>query len=429
MTDLVIRGRGVVTPDGVRAASVHIAAGRIVRLGAWEDVSSGVQVIDAGGCLVMPGLVDTHVHMNEPGRTEWEGFATGTRAAAAGGVTTILDMPLNAIPPTTTVEALEAKRVAARENAIVNVEYIGGVVPGNTGELDGLRDAGVRAFKCFLSPSGVEEFPAVSERDLREAFPVLARLGLPLMVHAEDPACLLPGRGSSRKYGDYLTTRPVAAERAAIAQLARLMAAVPTPVHIVHLSSAGSLDVVRTARSRGLPMTVETCPHYLTFAAEDIPEGATEYKCAPPIRESAERDALWNALLGGDIDLIASDHSPCPPNMKETEGDFFAAWGGIASLQLSLSAVWTGARARGLKPARIAQWMSAAPARLAGLQDRKGALAVGYDADIVLWDPDARFTVDPGDLMHKHKVTPYAGRELFGRVSATYVGGRRIFAQ
>jgi allantoinase len=429
VTDLVIRGRGVVTPEGVRSASVHVAGGRIVRLGRWEEVPTDVPVVDAGESIVMPGLVDTHVHMNEPGRTEWEGFDTGTRAAAAGGVTTILDMPLNSIPATTTVNALEAKRKAAHGKSVVNVEFIGGVVPGNVGELEGLRDAGVRAFKCFLSPSGVDEFPAVSEHDLREAFPVLARLGLPLMVHAEDPACLLASRGSSRKYGDYLTTRPAAAERTAIMLLTQLMARNPTPVHIVHLSSASSLDIVRTARARGLPLTVETCPHYLTFAAEEIPDGATEFKCAPPIRDKAERDALWEALIAGDIDLIASDHSPCPPEMKETEGDFFSAWGGVASLQLSLSAVWTGARDRGLKPERIAQWMSAAPARLAGLESRKGALAAGYDADIILWDPEARFVVDPTELLHRHKVTPYAGREMFGKVAATYVGGRRIFAR
>ena len=427
MTELVIRGRGVVTPDGVRSASVHIAEGRIVRLGKWEEVPSDSPIVDAGESIVMPGLVDTHVHVNEPGRTEWEGFETATRAAAAGGVTTILDMPLNSIPATTTVKALEAKREAALGKRVVNVEFIGGVVPGNVGELEGLRDAGVRAFKCFLSPSGVDEFPAVSERDLQEAFPVLARLGLPLMVHAEDPACLLPSQGTSRQYEDYLNTRPVAAERAAISLLTRLMARTPTPVHIVHLSSATSLDIVRTARARGLPLTVETCPHYLTFAAEEIPEGATEYKCAPPIRDTSERDALWEALIAGDIDLVASDHSPCPPEMKQTEGDFFSAWGGIASLQLALSAVWTGARARGQKPGRIAQWMSAAPARLAGLQSRKGSLAAGYDADIVLWDPDARFVVDPAKLLHRHKLTPYAGRELFGKVSATYVGGKRIF--
>ncbi len=429
MTDLVIRGRGVVTPDGVRSASVHIAAGLIERLGAWEDAPPGISVIDAGESLVMPGLVDTHVHVNEPGRTEWEGFETATRAAAAGGVTTILDMPLNSIPATTTVNALEAKREAAHGKSDVNVEFIGGVVPGNVGELEGLRDAGVRAFKCFLSPSGVDEFPAVSERDLREAFPVLARLGLPLMVHAEDPACLLQSRGSSRRYGDYLNTRPVAAERAAITLLTQLMARTPTPVHVVHLSSATSLDIVRTARARGLPLTVETCPHYLTFSAEEIPDGATEYKCAPPIRDKAERDALWEALMAGDIDLVASDHSPCPPELKQTQGDFFSAWGGISSLQLSLSAVWTGARDRRLKPERIAQWMSVAPARLAGLQSRKGSLAAGYDADIVLWDPDARFVVDPTKLLHRHKLTPYAGRELFGKVTATYVGGKRIFSR
>ncbi len=430
MTDLVIRGRGVVTSEGVRPASVHISGALITRLGAWDDVPAGSSLVDAGECIVMPGLVDTHVHLNEPGRSEWEGFETGTRAAAAGGVTTILDMPLNSIPATTNVQALEAKREAARGKTAVNVEYIGGVIPGNKGELEGLRDAGVRAFKCFLSPSGVDEFPAVTARDLREAFPVLARLGLPLMVHAEDPELLLPGRGSSRRYGDYLTTRPVAAERAAITLIAGLMAKHPTTrVHVVHLSSASSLDVVRTARARGLPMTVETCPHYLTFAAEDIPDGATEYKCAPPIRDLAERDALWDAVISGDIDVIASDHSPCPPEMKQTEGDFFAAWGGIASLQLSLAAVWTGARARGLKPGRIAQWMSAAPARLAGLDKKKGAIAAGYDADIVLWDPDARFRVNAGELLHRHKVTPYAGREMFGKVSATYIAGQRIFGR
>ena len=429
MTDLVIRGRGVVTTEGVRSASVHIAAGRIVKIGAWQDVPSGVEIVDAAESLVMPGLIDTHVHMNEPGRTEWEGFETGTRAAAAGGVTTILDMPLNSIPATTTVKALEAKRKAASGKAVVNVEYIGGVVPGNSGELEALRDAGVRAFKCFLSPSGVDEFPAVSESDLREAFPVLARLGLPLMVHAEDPSRLLPGHGSSRKYADYLATRPVEAEHEAIDLLVRLMKERPTPVHIVHLSSASSLDVVRTARAKGLPLTVETCPHYLTFAAEEIRDGATEYKCAPPIREKAERDELWDAVIAGDIDLIASDHSPCPPKLKDTQGDFFSAWGGIASLQLSLSAVWTGAHARGLKPERVARWMSAGPARLAGLQNRKGALEAGYDADIVLWDPEAKFVVEADKLLHRHKVTPYAGRELYGRVSATYVGGRRIFAR
>jgi allantoinase len=423
---LVIRSHRVVTPDGMHAASVHVAGGRIVRVAAWDDVPRDAELHDAGVDVVMPGVVDTHVHVNEPGRVEWEGFASATRAAAAGGVTTILDMPLNSVPATTTVQALHAKRAAARGQTVVNVEYIGGVVPGNAGELEGLRDAGVRAFKCFLSPSGVDEFEAVAERDLREAFPVLARLGLPLMVHAEDPACLRDGPpGGSRAYADYLASRPVAAERSAVAMLVRLMEWCATPVHVVHLSSAATLDLVRAARARGLPLTVETCPHYLTFAAEEIADGATDHKCAPPIRAAAEREALWQALIAGDIDLVASDHSPCPPALKETRGDFFAAWGGIASLQLSLAATWTGARARGVGPERVARWMSAAPAALAGLHAR-GALARGRDADVVVWDPDAHFTVDPERLHHRHRVTPYAGRALFGVVRATYVAGVRV---
>lgn len=426
--DLVVRSDRVVTPEGICAASVHIADGRIVRIGDMDDRADRADTVDARGLVVMPGIVDTHVHVNEPGRTEWEGFDTATRAAAAGGVTTILDMPLNSIPATTTVEALEIKRASANGKSHVNVEFIGGVVPGNTAELEGLRDAGVRAFKCFLAPSGVDEFQHVTERDLREAFPVLARLGLPLMVHAEDPARLRPMVSASRQYTEYLATRPVEAEHSAIEMLVRLMEWCRAPVHVVHLSSASSLDMVTRARSRGLPVTTETCPHYLTFAAEEIPDGATQFKCAPPIRDSAGRDALWDSLIAGGIDLVASDHSPCPPAMKETGGDFLSAWGGIASLQLSLPAVWTGARARGVGPERIAEWMSAAPAKLAGLGHRKGAIAEGYDADIAIWDAEASFVVDPSSLRHRHPVTPYAGRELFGQVIATYAGGRRVFA-
>jgi len=423
--DIVVRSTRVVTSNGVRPAAVHIAGGKIARISNWDELNAASRLVDYHNLLIMPGVVDTHVHVNEPGRTEWEGFATATRAAAAGGVTTFLDMPLNSIPPTTTVAALEIKRAALGNQGIVNVEFIGGLIPGNVEQLLPLRDAGVRAFKCFLSPSGVDEFPAVSEQDLRAAFPVLARTGLPLMVHAEDPARLLPSPAEgSRHYATYLASRPPIAERDAIALLVRLMEWCPTRVHVVHLSSAESLDKIRAARARGLPLTVETCPHYLTFAAEEIPDGATEYKCAPPIRGRAERDALWAALIRDEIDLVASDHSPCPPLMKATEGDFFSAWGGIASLQLSLSAVWTGARARGVGPERIAGWMSANTARLAGVDDRKGQLAAGYDADIVVWDPEAAFTVDANRLQHRHAVTPYAGRELFGRVHATYVGGR-----
>ena len=425
---LVLRGRRVVTPDGVRPAALHVEHGSISRIAAWEDVPSGAELTDAGESLVMPGLVDSHVHVNEPGRAEWEGFATATRAAAAGGITTLCDMPLNSIPATTTVAALSAKREAARSLSVIHVEFIGGVVPGNAAELLPLCDAGVCAFKCFLSPSGVPEFSHVSESDLRQAFPSLERTGLTLMVHAEDPALLASG-SPSRSYAAYLATHPVAAEQSAIALLIRLLEWCPVPVHIVHLSSAGSLPLIRSARERGLPLSVETCPHYLSFAAESITDGATEYKCAPPIRSGAERDALWDALIAGDLDLVASDHSPCPPALKGKSGDFLAAWGGIASLELGLAAVWTGARARAIPPERLAEWMSAAPARLVGLGERKGVLAPGYDADIVVWDPEQRWVVDPAALRQRHPVTPYAGRELFGVVRATFSGGHLVFGR
>jgi allantoinase len=424
---LVLRSQRVLTPAGARPASVHIVGSQIEAVASWDEVPTEADLVDAGTDVVMSGVVDTHVHVNEPGRTEWEGFHTATRAAAAGGVTTILDMPLNSIPATTNVAALDLKREAARDQSVVNVEYIGGVVPGNVRELDALADAGVRAFKCFLVPSGVDEFPNVSEHDLELAFPVLRRLGLPLMVHAEDPRELRAGpRGGSRVYADYLASRPAAAERSAIKMLIELMEQHPARVHIVHVSSAKSLEMVREARARGLPITVETCPHYLTFAAEEIPDGATEYKCAPPIRDSEERDALWTALLDGSIDCVASDHSPCPPSMKETGGDFFAAWGGIASIQLSLSAVWTGARLRGAGLEQLAEWMCASTARLAGLSASKGRLATGYDADIVVWNPDLSFVVDPAKLHHRHPVTPYAGQTLYGVVRSTFVAGTQV---
>lgn len=376
----------------------------------------------------MPGVIDTHVHVNEPGRTEWEGFETATAAAAAGGVTQILDMPLNSIPATTSRWALEEKRRAADGKSHVNVGFIGGVVPGNVDELTRMADGGVRAFKCFLAPSGVDEFRAMTEADLRKAFPVLSDIGLPLMVHAEDPGLLRAGPvGGSISYVDYLATRPPESEASAIAWVTKLMGDFPVPVHIVHLSSAKSLKVVRAARQRGLPLTVETCPHYLTFAAEEIDDGATDHKCAPPIRWAAEREALWQALVDGEIDLIASDHSPCPPQLKDTAGDFFGAWGGIASLELSLSAVWTGAHTRGLGVEWVARWMCEATAGLAGFGGHKGRIAAGYDADLVVWDPEASFVVDPDRLFQRHKLTPYAGRELLGVVRSTYVGGHLAF--
>jgi allantoinase len=411
----------------VRAAAIHLHGERIGRVTKWSDVHPGAAVHDAGDMVVMPGLVDTHVHVNEPGRTLWEGFTSATRAAVAGGVTTLLDMPLNAVPATTSAMALEAKRVATVGKYSVDVGFIGGVVPGNTHELAALRAAGALAFKCFLTPSGVDEFRHVTEVDLREAFPVLARLGVPLMVHAEAPELLLPPpEGGARQYAAWLASRPAESERAAIELLVRLVEWCPLPVHIVHLSSAEGLAAVHEARARGLPITAETCPHYLVFAAEEIPDGGTEYKCAPPIRSARERDALWQGLLDGDIDMIVSDHSPAPPAMKPA-GDFFAAWGGIASLQLGLPAVWTAASERGIDVDRIARWMSTNPAACVGLTGRKGMIAPGYDADIVVWDPEVRFAVESSKLQHRHPLTPYAGRRLRGLVSATYLRGQPAY--
>ncbi|HEY6830344.1 MAG TPA: allantoinase AllB [Gemmatimonadaceae bacterium] len=429
MSNFALRSQRVITGGECVPATVRVSDGRIADVTSFGDRTAG-RAIDVGDSVVMAGVVDTHVHVNEPGRTEWEGFATATRAAAAGGVTTILDMPLNSIPATTSVDALRAKRGIAQALATVNVEFIGGVVPGNASEIDALCDAGVRAFKCFLSPSGVDEFPNVGEDDLRRALPILARRGVPLMVHAELPSWLHDApAGGSRSYTAYLASRPPEAEVEAIRLLIQLNATCQARLHIVHVSSAQSVRVIREARAAGMPISCETCPHYLTFAAEEIPDGATEYKCAPPIRGRGERDALWRALIAGDIQLVASDHSPCPPEMKRSDGDFFAAWGGIASLQLSLPAVWTGARERGVPLTKVAVWMCDETSALAGLSGQKGKIAPGFDADLVVWNPDACFHVEPATLRHRHPMTPYAGRDLYGVVQETYVRGRCTFTR
>lgn len=418
------------TTSGVRPASIHVNDGRIAAISEWADVRGKASLTDAGHLVVMPSVVDTHVHVNDPGRAEWEGFETATRAAAAGGVGTLLDMPLNSIPATTSVAALEAKHRAAEGRCWVDVGMIGGVVPGNARELAALHAAGVKAFKCFLTPSGVDEFPAVTGHDLDIAMPILASAGATLMVHAEDPALLMPAHGSDpRRYSGYLATRPDVAEVSAVEMIVRLAARHGTTVHIVHLSSPQSLAVLRAARAAGVRVTAETCPHYLTFAAEEIADGATELKCAPPIRDRAAREALWSALEFGDIGMIVSDHSPCPPAMKCREtGDFHAAWGGISSLQLGLAIVWRGAMQRGITMERIAEWMCAAPARLAGLDARKGSIAPGFDADLTIWDPDAEFTVNSAALEHRHPLTPYLGQTLRGVVHSTFVRGREAYA-
>ena len=433
MTARVIRSNRVLTPDGPRPAAIHVEGGRIVRVADLDDTPGGADVVDANDLLVMPGLVDTHVHVNDPGRTEWEGFETATRSAAAGGVTTLLDMPLNSIPATTSVAALRAKREAAAGRTWVDVGFIGGVVPGNASALGDLARDGVLAFKCFLVPSGVPEFEHVGEEDLREAMPILASLGLPLMVHAELPGPIeaayeYVGPADPRRYATYLASRPPAAETQAVEMMVELCAVTGARTHIVHISSAASVPLLHDARARGLRLTAETCPHYLAIDAEDVADGATEFKCAPPIRERANRNALWTALVRGDLDMIVSDHSPCPPSMKEREGgNWFAAWGGIASLQLAASVVWTEMRQREIEVGRLARWMSEAPAALAGLDGRKGRIAPGYDADLVLWNPDTEYSVEPRALLHRHPITPYIGRRLAGVVEATYVRGELAY--
>ncbi|HET6230282.1 MAG TPA: allantoinase AllB, partial [Longimicrobiaceae bacterium] len=421
--------------EDTHAASIHVRGGVIVGVGAYDDVPPAREVVDAGDDVVMPGLVDTHVHVNEPGRTEWEGWETATRAAAAGGVTTIVDMPLNSVPATTSVDGLRAKVAATEGRTSVDVGFWGGVVPGNAGELGALLDAGVLGFKCFLVHSGVDEFPGVDEADLRLAMPILAARNAVLLVHAElpgpiDAATAALGDADPRIYATYLRSRPPSAETEAVELVLRLARETGCRVHVVHLAAAEAVPALRAARAEGLPVTVETCPHYLRFDAEEVADGATELKCAPPIRGETNREHLWDALAEGVIDLIATDHSPCPPAMKLLdEGDFLRAWGGIASLQLSLPAVWTEARTRGHTFRQLAQWMCAAPARLAGLEHRKGSIALGRDADIVIWNPDAEFVVDPARLHHRHPVTPYAGAILAGAVRATYLRGMRIFGE
>jgi len=426
--DLLVRARRVIVPEGERPASVLVADGRVVDVGGYGTGAGAGEVVEVGAdAVVLPGLVDTHVHVNEPGRTEWEGFATATRAAAAGGVTTIVDMPLNSVPPTVDVEALERKRAAARDRVSVDVGFWGGAVPGNLAALAELHRAGVLGFKCFRTDSGVLEFPPLNGAELTAVLRVVRELGGLLLVHAEDPGVLAAAPApDGRSYPAFLASRPPEAETTAIAELLDLAGATGARVHVLHLSTGAALPPLRAARARGVTVTVETCPHYLTLAAEEVPDGATEFKCCPPVRAAANRDALWAGLADGTIDCVVSDHSPCPPALKRPDtGDFAAAWGGIASVQLGLPVVWTEARRRGHGLADVVRWMAAAPARLAGLPG-KGHIAPGCDADLVVFAPDEELVVDPAALRHRHPVTPYAGRRLTGVVRGTWLRGRRV---
>ncbi|GAB3013622.1 allantoinase AllB [Streptomyces pseudoechinosporeus] len=425
--ELVLRSRRVITPEGTRAASVAVTAGKITGVLPYDaEVPPGARLEDFGDDVLLPGLVDTHVHVNDPGRTEWEGFWTATRAAAAGGITTLIDMPLNSLPPTTTVDHLRTKKDVARSKAHIDVGFWGGALPDNVKDLRPLHDAGVFGFKAFLSPSGVDEFPELDQEQLARSLAEIAGFDGLLIVHAEDPHQLAAApQRSGGNYADFLASRPRDAENTAIAQLIAQAGRLHARVHVLHLSSSDALPLIAAAKREGVRLTVESCPHYLTLTAEEVPEGASEFKCCPPIREAANQDALWQGLIDGTIDCIVSDHSPSTADLKTA--DFATAWGGISSLQLGLSAIWTEARRRGRSLEDVVRWMSARPAELAGLS-QKGAIEAGRDADFAVLAPEETFTVDPAALHHRNRVTAYAGRTLDGVVKSTWLRGERIVA-
>ncbi|MBJ6108336.1 allantoinase AllB [Hymenobacter sp. BT523] len=429
MSILALRSQRVVVPDGVRAATILLENGRISALLAHDADVAGAELLDVGTHAVLPGVIDPHVHINEPGRTDWEGFDTATKAALAGGLTTLVDMPLNSAPVTTSVANLEIKRAATQGQLHCNVGFWGGVVPGNAAEIEPLIAAGVLGFKAFLTHSGIDDFPNATEADLRRVMPVLARHGLPLLVHCELSEDNDEWKKNDhRSYPNYLASRPKKWEDEAIAMMIRLCEETGCWVHIVHLSSANSIAPIAAAKARGLPLTVETGQHYLYFNAEDIQDGQTQFKCAPPIREKANNDQLWAALQRGVIDFVATDHSPAPPDLKQlASGDFTTAWGGIASLQFALPVLWTAARQRGASLNDLAKWLSANPAKLAGQHQRKGQITVGFDADLVVLDPEKTFEVTAELIRHKHKVSPYICQELAGVVELTFLAGEQVY--
>lgn len=426
--DLVIRASRVVSTAGEVGRLIGVKDGKIVAIEPLDSDLQGAELVElADDEVLMPGLVDAHVHVNDPGRTEWEGFTSATRAAAAGGVTTIVDMPLNSIPPTCDVPALELKRKTAESQAFVDIGFWGGAIPGNVPDLRPLYDAGVLGFKCFLLHSGVDEFPHLDPDQLEEAMREIRSFDGLMIVHAEDTHAIeraVTAHGET--YDDFLQSRPRGAENLAVAQVIELSRWTGCRVHILHVSSSDVLPMLASARRDGVPITAETCPHYLTFSSEEIPDGATQYKCCPPIREAGNRELLWEGLRDGVLDMVVTDHSPSTIDLKHFDtGDFGVAWGGISSLQIGLSAVWTEARRRDFTLVDVARWMCQAPARHAGLR-RKGRIEIGYDADFAVFAPDDAFLVDVKRLHHKNPITPYAERPLAGVVRSTWLRGRRI---
>jgi allantoinase len=428
MIDAAISSNHTITPAGTRKATVLIKDGRI--LDVVNEIPEGDFLKeDVGDNVLMPGIVDPHVHINEPGRTSWEGFDTATKAAIAGGITSLVDMPLNSSPVTTTVKAFEEKLQSTTGKLHTNCGFWGGVIPGNEKDIEPLIEKGVLGFKAFLTHSGIDEFPNVTEEDLRKAMPLIARHKLPLLVHCELSSPIPPSLlAIPRSYNNYLLSRPKKWEDDAIALMIRLCEEFNCPTHIVHLSSADSIRQIADAKRKGLPLTAETGQHYLYFTAEQVPDGRTEYKCAPPVREKENNERLWQALKEGIIDFVATDHSPAPPAMKElVSGDFIKAWGGIASLQFALPVLWTAAKRHGCSPADIATWLCEKPALLPRL-GLKGKIAKGYDADLTAWNPGKSFIVKEEMIRHKHKITPYLNEELFGVTEQSWLAGEKVFA-
>ncbi len=429
MIEQAIHSKRIIVKDGITDATILINKGKI------EDIIKGMpenysgEIIDAGNKIIMAGIIDPHVHINEPGRTEWEGFDTATRAAIAGGITTLIDMPLNASPVTTTARAFDEKIASAKNKLHTNCGFWGGIVPGNEDEIEKLIDKGVFGFKALLTHSGIDEFPNVNEACLRKVMPVIARHHLPLLVHCELDSFKMEAAGDNTSYKNYLSSRPKKWEDDAIALMIRLCEAYYCRVHIVHLSSANSIEQIAKAKQQGLPLTVETAQHYLFFNAEEIPDGATQFKCAPPIREKENNDLLWQALKEGIIDFAATDHSPATPDLKETKsGNFMKAWGGIASLQFALPVLWTAAKERSCSIIDMAKWLSENPAKLTGQEKNKGKIAIGLDADIIIWDDEKEFIVSENTIHFKNKITPYLSKKLSGVVEQTYLGGLKAYS-